>query len=314
MKIVITELNWPQGIENLKSFAEVTYDPELWKNRDDLLSKVADADAVIVRNQTKVDQELLAHAPRLKVIGRLGVGLDNIDLEAARNAEIPVITAKNANAISVAEYVLSTMLIKSRNFFDVTASVKQGEWKRRDYTGEEIYGKTLGFIGMGEIGARLATRAKALGMNLLGYDPFVAPFDYPFQEIGIQESNFESVLSNSDFITIHVPFNKHTKDLISAEQLTKMKPGSVLINTSRGGIVNEEDLYTHLKTNSDCFAVLDVFAEEPPPQNHSLFELDNVFLTPHVSGLTEQSQERTSVMVSEEVQKELEGIRSLCRV
>ncbi|WP_018924899.1 hydroxyacid dehydrogenase [Salsuginibacillus kocurii] len=314
MKVVITEMNWPEGINLLKQHADVTYEPSLWKDREQLLVSLEKAEALIVRNQTQVDEELLTHAPNLKVIGRLGVGLDNIDLEAARSKEIPVVFARNANAISVSEYVLSTILMKSRNLFDVTASVKAGKWDRRTYTGEEVFGKTIGFIGLGEIGMRLARRAKALGMNVVGYDPFMAPFDYAFHEVGLESRSFENVLEESNFITLHVPFNKHTENLIGENELNKMKENVTIINTSRGGIINEPDLYSFLSANPKTFAILDVFQQEPPAKEHPIFNLENVLLTPHISGLTEQSQQRTSIMVAEEVLHELNGQKSLCRV
>ncbi|MDQ0337954.1 D-3-phosphoglycerate dehydrogenase/(S)-sulfolactate dehydrogenase [Caldalkalibacillus uzonensis] len=314
MKVVIAELNWPEGIRLLRQEAKVVYNPDLWKDREKLFSEIKDADALIVRNQTQVDRQLLAHASRLKVVGRLGVGLDNIDIGAAKEADVSVVYAKNANAISVAEYVIAGLLTVCRPLLAATEAVKQGQWNRRCFTGSEIYGRTLGLIGVGEIGLRIAVRAQALGLKVVGYDPFVGPYDYPYAEAGIKKVSFEDVLAHSDFISIHVPLTPQTRDMISHAEFSKMKPTVTMINTSRGGVVDEQALSTFLNHHHQAFGILDVLEQEPPQQDHPLFALDNVILTPHVAGLTEQSQERTSRLVAEEVLKELRGQPSICSI
>ncbi|HEX6922743.1 MAG TPA: NAD(P)-dependent oxidoreductase, partial [Bacillales bacterium] len=187
MKIVISELIWPIGVEVLEQKGwTVVYDPELVRDREKLASEIKTADALIVRNQTKVDQELLAEAEQLRVVGRLGVGLDNLDLDAIADRNAVAVFAKNANATSVAEYVVSAMIASSRSLEKASMDVKNGNWDRRKHTGGELSGKTLGLIGVGEIGHRVAVRARHLGLKVIGHDPFVGPFDFPIMESGIE--------------------------------------------------------------------------------------------------------------------------------
>ncbi|GAB6180107.1 hypothetical protein JCM14036_14260 [Desulfotomaculum defluvii] len=312
MKTVVTELIWEEGLEILRELGEVVYDQNLWKS-DNLAEAIKDCDALIVRNQTKVTEELMAQAPNLKVIGRLGVGLDNINVAAAKAKGIPVVFARNANAVSVAEYVFSAMFSFSRPLEKATQDVKQGNWNRKLWTREEIYGKTLGLIGVGEIGARLASRAKAMGMNVLGFDPFLPPYELACTDIGVCMTSLEKVLAESDYVSLHVPLNDKTRNLINKDSLSTMKKTSYIINTARGGVINEEDLYEALKANTIAGAALDVLAKEPPTGN-KLLELDNVILTPHIAGLTEEAQVRTSELVARECIKVLRGQGSMCVV
>ncbi|SHE31628.1 (S)-sulfolactate dehydrogenase [Desulfofundulus australicus DSM 11792] len=311
MKIVVSEFIWEEGLQILSEQGDVVYNADLWK--EDLVRELVDADALVVRNQTRVTREMIRRASRLKVIGRLGVGLDNIDLAAAREAGIPVVYARNANAISVAEYVFAAMLTFARRLEEATAHVKGGGWNRRLYTRMELYGKTLGLIGTGEIGTRLAHRAQAFGMKILGYDPFIPPYEVACTEFGVQLTDLETVLSRADFVSLHVPLNSATRNLINRETLALMKPSAYLINTSRGGVVNEDDLYHALKEGRISGAALDVLVQEPP-QDSPLFKLDNVILTPHIAGLTEEAQVKTSVLVAQEVVKILRGEPSSCVV
>lgn len=312
MKTVITELNWNQGNVLLSQMGEVIYDPELWKNQD-LPRFIQDADALIVRNQTKVTRSLLDSAPRLKVIGRLGVGLDNIDLAAAQEKGIAVVYARNANAISVAEYVFAAMLTFARQPVAATTDVKQGHWNRKLFTGSEIYGQTLGLIGTGEIGVRLAVRAKAFGIHILGYDPFLPPYEMAITDFGVQQASLEEVLSQSDYISLHVPLNKATRHLINKQTLELVKPTAYIINSARGGVIDEQAFYESLATGKIAGAALDVMEQEPPAGS-PLLELDNVILTPHIAGLTEQAQVKTSVLVANEVIKVFKGRPSSCVV
>ena len=314
MKILITEIIWQVGIEKLSEFAEVEYDPTLWNNRDLLLEKVKQVDALIVRNQTKVDKELLLAAKDVKVVGRLGVGLDNIDLLSAKELGKKVVYARNANAISVAEYVMGAMLEASRSFSQANTSVKNGEWNRKRFTGRELYGKTIGLLGVGEIAHRVAKRASAFGMNIIGYDPFLTEYDFPIAELNICLVNFEKLLSQSDFISIHVPLTPETKSLFMYPQFGQMKNSSYIINTSRGGIINEADLHEALLSKEISGAYLDVLEEEPANPTNLLLECENAILTPHIAGLTDESQHRTSVLVAEEVRKILQGQNALCVV
>jgi len=312
MKVLITELIWPEGLEELEAFGSVEYDPQLWRDSEALREKIRSADAVIVRNQTRVDATLLEHGASLKAIGRLGVGLDNIDLEAARDRAIPVVLARNANAVSVAEYVMAAVLQCSRNLFAADADVRAGNWDRRRFTGSEVYGKTLGLVGMGEIGQRVARRATAFSMQVLGYDPYVAPYDYPIVETGVELVDLDTLLGSSDFVSLHVPLNPSTWHLFSWATFEKMKPGAWLINAARGGVVDEADLARALEGGLLGGAVLDVLEEEPISKTSPLLRQDRVVFTPHVAGLTEEAQVNTSVLVVKEVIKVLQGQPSLC--
>lgn len=312
MQVVVTELIWPQGLDVLSQLGEVVYDPALWKDPE-LVNKISGAAALIVRNQTRVTRELMQACPNLKVIGRLGVGLDNIDVAAARELNIPVVFAKNANAISVAEYVLAAIFTFARKLHLATLDVKQGNWNRKLFTGDEIYGKTLGLLGIGEIGTRLAFRARALGMKVIGYDPFLAPYELAISDAGVQMAALEEVLQQADFLSLHVPLTPATRNLLSKERLQLMKPGAYIINSARGGIIDEVALYDALKNKRLAGAALDVFALEPPVGS-PLLELENVLFSPHIAGLTEEAQVKTSVLVAEEVVKVLQGRPSCCLV
>jgi len=312
MKTVVTELIWNEGLDILAGLGEVVYDPELWK-KDEMTRIIADADALVVRNQTKVTRELLQSAPRLKVIGRLGVGLDNIDLQTARGKNIPVVYARNANAISVAEYVFAAMFAFARQPGEATSDVKKGGWNRKQFTGTELHGKTLGLVGTGEIGARLAVRAKAFGMHILGHDPFLPPYELAITDFAVQPAGLDEVMSRSDFISLHIPLNKSTDHLINQAMLQQMKPTAWIINSARGGIIDETALYEALANRRIAGAALDVFEQEPPRES-PLLSLDNVILTPHIAGLTEEAQVKTSVLVAREIIKVLQGQNSGCVV
>lgn len=315
MKILVTELMWEDGIEALKEKGyTVDYDMELSRKREELLSLLPGYDALIVRNETKVDTEFLDAAKKTQVIGRLGVGVDNIDLEGARERNIPVLSARNANATSVAEYVMAAMLDASRPLKDADADVRKGNWDRKFFTGYELNNRTLGLVGMGEIAHRVAKRAQAFGMNVVGYDPFVAPFDHVVQETGIKQVEMEELLKESDFISIHVPLTKATKHLINRENMMLMKPHAYVINSARGGIVHEEDLVEAVEEKLIAGAYLDVLEKEPVQKDSPLLRSEAIRLSPHIAGLTVEAQSRTAMMIAEEVDRVLNGGQSLCRV
>ncbi|MGI6553464.1 MAG: hydroxyacid dehydrogenase [Bacillota bacterium] len=310
MKVVVTEFIWPEGLEILAEIGQVIYDPYLWRS-ELLFEAVSDADGLIVRNQTKVTRNLLQSASRLKVIGRLGVGLDNIDLQAAREKGVPVVFARNCNAISVAEYVFACVLSFARRPLEATAEVKKGNWDRQRFTGMELFGKILGLVGVGEIGTRLAFRAKAFGMELLGYDPFLSPYEMANTDFQVKMVSLEELMSQSDFVSLHLPYNQATRHLINRQNIALMKSTAYLINSSRGGIIEEQSLYEALASRRIAGAALDVFEQEPP-EGSPLLTLDNVILTPHVAGLTGEAQVKTSVLVARETVKVLRGHPSLC--
>ncbi|OXT16846.1 hydroxyacid dehydrogenase [Bacillus sp. OG2] len=316
MKALITELIWQEGIDELyRQGFEVDYEETLWQDREGLLSKLGIYDAVIVRNQTKVDAEFLAAGHHLKAIGRLGVGLDNIDIPAARSKDIKVVFAKHANATSVAEYVMAAILSASRPLHLADMDVRNGAWDRKRHTKTEINRKTIGLVGLGEIAHRVAKRAVAFGMEVIGYDPFITDYDHIASETGVKvKAELEEVLKESDFISLHVPLTPATKNLIGSNELTLMKPNGVIINTSRGGIIDEAALAAALRNRTISGAYLDVLEQEPVKRDHPLLDCTNAVITPHVAGLTEESQIRTSLLVAKEVGKILKGVNSLCTV
>lgn len=316
MKILITEMIWDEGINELEELGfEVDYEESLWKERERLLIKVKEYDAVIVRNQTNVNQELLSAGHKVKVIGRLGVGLDNIDLHAAKEKGIKVVFGRHANATSVAEYVMAAILTANRPLYLADADIRKGGWDRKQYTGEEIYQKTIGLIGMGEISHRVAKRAKAFGMKVVGYDPFVTEYDHIVSETDVDQlDSLQQLLQISDVVSLHIPLNSTTKHLISLRELETMKTRACLINTSRGGIIDEEALAYALKNQLIAQAYLDVLEVEPVSPSNPLLSCKNAVLTPHIAGLTNESQVRTSRLVAKEVGKILKGKVSLCNV
>lgn len=304
MNIVITEMNTRNGLELLEQEGyQVRYDSVLWSSPQ-LAEAVHNADALIVRNQTKVTAELIEAAPRLRVIGRLGIGLDNIDLAAAARRGIPVVTAGGANTLAVAEYVIAAIFHSARRIGEAAGAVRSGEWPRQRYTLREVEGSTLGLIGVGTIGRRTGMRAAALGMSVLGFDPFIEDIGaLP----GIAPAGLEKLLGTSDYISLHVPLLPSTRGLIGARELHLMKPSAVLINTARGGIVDEAALAAALSENRLAGAVLDVLEQEPPPPEHPLLALPGCTITPHIAGLTAESQIRVAERVSRGVIDALRG-------
>ncbi|MGP4041117.1 hydroxyacid dehydrogenase [Gracilibacillus sp. D59] len=307
MQVLVTELIWKDGLDRLTKIADVYYDDSLWNKHEELHEKVKDVDGIIIRNQTKITPLLLEKAKRLKVIGRLGVGLDNIDIQACKEKGITVVYAQNANAISVAEYVMSAILSFRRNLYEADISVKQGNWDRRHHTGYEVYGKTLGLVGVGEIAHRIAKRALPFGLEVLGYDPFRSSYDFQVAETGIQLASIDELLTKSDYVSIHVPLLESTQNMFNLETLKLMKSSSCLINTSRGGIIDEDALNIALDSHYIAGAYLDVLNAEPPAKDNKLLTNNKAIFTPHIAGLTEESQVRTSILVADEVLKVLNG-------
>lgn len=307
MRVVISELIWTPALEPLRAAAEVVYAEDLWRRPDDLRAELARADALIVRNQTMVTDELLAAGPGLRIVGRLGVGLDNIDLAAARARGVQVAFARSSNAVAVAEYVFAAMLAASRTLAEATADTRAGGWSRQRFTGGELFGKTLGIVGLGDIGGRLARRAQAFGMGVLAADPQVGPNALVAAEFGVRLVGLEELLAEADFVSLHVPLVPATRGLMDAGRLALMKPTAWLINTARGGVVDEAALAAALRAGRPAGAALDVRASEPPGPGDPLAALPNVILTPHIAGITSESNERTAVMVVDDVLRVLRG-------
>jgi len=306
-KIIIAEDIEGAGIERLKGKYQVNADPDLWKKIPELEKTLIDAEGLIVRNMTKVNAELLGEAKILKVIGRAGAGFDNIDVCAASQQGIVVCYSPEENAVSVAEHVFGLILALARKIPAADRSVKNGGWERKKYHGYELMGKTLGILGLGKIGFRVALRAKAFGLRLLAHDAYLSNTSLPVTESGAKLVSLDELLTQADFLTIHLPLTKETKGLLNRQAFQKMKPTSFLINTSRGEVLVEEDLYQALKEGKIAGAALDVRAEEPPAKESPLHGLENVILTPHTAGLTYEAQEKVVAAVAEDVDRVLSG-------
>ncbi|MCL6444398.1 MAG: hydroxyacid dehydrogenase, partial [Alicyclobacillus sp.] len=307
MRIVISEHLWWPLPEWITNKYDVTYDPDLYSNPHRLGQLVLEASALVVRNRTKVDAALLNMAPQLRVIGRLGVGLDNIDLSACRDRHIAVVTARGCNANSVAEYVLAAMLEHARFLRHCSSRTQSGDWDRESCTGLELWGRTLALVGVGDIGQRVALRARAFGMHIVAYDPFLLPSAMVVQDFGVRPASLREVCEAADYLSIHVPLTHQTYHLIGMRELAWMKPTSVLINTSRGGILDEQALTEILQRQPERFAALDVREVEPPPPDDQLSRLPNVLLTPHIAGITHDSIRRVAEFVLTEVDEALQG-------
>ncbi|MBA3479636.1 MAG: hydroxyacid dehydrogenase [Lautropia sp.] len=290
------------AVQSLRSRFAVHHQPDLVDDRAALLASLAEAEALIVRNRTQVDAALLERAPRLRVVGRLGVGLDNIDLAACDARAVAVFPATGANAVAVAEYVICSAMMLLRGFWQATPAVAAGEWPRTALSsGREVSGRTLGLVGFGGIGQLVAVRSQALGMRVVACDPALAP-DLPlWRERGVQPLALEQVLAAADVLSLHVPLTPQTRNLIDARRIAAMKPQAVLINTSRGGIVDEAALAAALRAGSLGGAAVDVFEQEPLPKDSPVVDAPNLLLTPHIAGLTFESNQRVSSMVADRV-------------
>ena len=306
--VVVPEFLGDRYLDLLADQHEVIYDPDLYSDRTRLLAAVADAQAILIRNRTLVDTELLGAASNLEIIGRLGVGLDNIDMDACAAAGVEVRPAVGANAISVAEYVITAMLTLLRPVFGMTAAMVAGEWPRQGHAfGNEASGKTLGLLGLGSIARQVARRAAALDMVVIAHDPFVPATDPAWKHA--EPVAFTDVLRRADVLSIHTPLTPETRHLIGADAFALMKPTALLINTSRGGTVDEEALAGALRNGDIAGAALDVFASEPlqPGPASRFVGLTNLLLTPHVAGNTEESVDRVAAVTVAAV---LEALRS----
>ena len=273
-------------------------------DRPALLSALAEADAILIRSATQVDAEAIAAAPKLKVVARAGVGLDNVDIKAATEAGVMVVNAPTSNIISAAELTIGHLLSIARHIPAANASLAAGEWKRSKYTGAELFEKTVGIIGLGRIGALITTRLQAFGMNVVAYDPYVT--SARAQQMGVQLLSLDELLEQSDFITIHMPKTPETTGMIGAAQLKKMKKTAYIVNVARGGLIDEDALADALAKNVIAGAGLDVFVSEPPTGS-KLLGLPNIVVTPHLGASTDEAQEKAGVSVAKSVRLALSG-------
>ena len=300
--VVVAESIAPAGIALLEAHHVVVI--AVGRTRQELLEALADADALIVRSATKVDEDLIASAPRLKVIGRAGIGVDNIDLDAATRAGALVVNAPDANTISAAEHTMALLLAQARQVPRADAALRGGSWNRNEFRGVELHGKTLGVIGLGRIGTLVAERAAAFGMEILAFDPYIG--EEHAGRLGVELADLDGVLSRSDFVTVHIPRTKDTEGLIGAEALALMKPDARLINVARGGLVDEAALAEAVRSNSIGGAAVDVFEHEPVTSS-PLFALDAVVVTPHLGASTAEAQDKAGVSVAQSVIDALAG-------
>lgn len=303
MRVMITEPIAQAGIDILKKSAEVDFIPGL--SRDELLGIIPDYEGLLVRSMTQVTREVIEAGVSLKVIGRAGSGLNNIDVAAARKRGIKVVDASGANAISAAEHTFALLLALCRRITQANRSlVLEGKWDRTTFMGVELYGKCLGIIGFGQIGKEVSKRALAFGMHVVAYDPYIPNSE--FVEQGVISAGLSDLLARSDFISVHVPLTSETALMIGKDELSMVKEGAVFVNCARGGIVDELALYDALISGRLAGAALDVFASEPAA-NNPLINLDSVIATPHLGGSTAEAQHRCAVVVATAILEALNG-------
>ena len=302
MKILVVEALAAEGLELLRRHHDV--DERLGLPREEIAAILPEYDALVVRSQVKVDAELIAAGTRLVVIGRAGVGVDNVDLEAATRAGIVVVNAPTGNTIAAAELTLALLFGLARRTAAADASMRRGEWKRSQFTGMEVRGKTLGIVGLGKIGQAIAVRARAMQMTVLGSDPFVT--HEQAANLGVDLVSFDELVARSDAITVHVPKNKGTTGLINAAVIEQMKPGVLLLNVARGGVIDEQDLADALRSGKVGGAGIDVFNTEPPTGS-PLLDAPNTLLTPHLGASTAEAQVAVAEEVAEQILDVLDG-------
>ncbi len=302
--IVISEDVWSADFEALAESFPVLREPDLWSNKDELKAKLADATALVVRNRTQVTREIIEAAPKLKVIARAGVGLDNIDVKAADDNGVVVAAALGINAVAVGEQTVLMALAISRKLTELDASTRAGEWNRK--AGREITGKTWGLLGFGATARATAELLKGFKVKVLAYDPFAKPDANYLQSINAELVSMEQVITESDYISIHLPATAETKDVINSVLLSKMKKSVILISVGRGEVINEADLEKALRDRVIAGAGLDVRAQEPP-KDHRFTDLSNVVLAPHVAGITQESQAAINQVLVSEIRAALTG-------
>jgi len=311
-RIVVCEFMDERAVAQLAAHHDVLYDAALVDDAARLLAEAAHCDALVVRNRTQVRGALLDALAHCRVIGRLGVGLDNIDVAGCEARGMRVIPATGANAQSVAEYVVGAALLLLRGTFGASAEVAAGRWPRTALSnGREIGGKTHGLIGFGSIGQRTARLARGLGMQVAAFDALLDADHPAYTEAGVRCAGLEELITTSDVLSLHVPLVDATRGLFDAARIAAMKPGAVLINTARGGIVDERALAAALKSGHLGGAAIDVFAEEPLPPRAHFRGCPNLLLTPHIAGVSAESNERVSQVIAQQVHAALQAPNTL---
>jgi len=298
IKIFVADEVSDSGLEPLRA-AGFTVENRTGLPRAELAGALRNCQGLIVRSETKVTADLLDEATDLNVIGRAGVGVDNIDVQAATIRGVVVMNAPDGNTITTAEHTIALLISLARSIPQANSSLKAGRWERKKFIGVELQGKTLGIVGLGRIGRVVASRARGLGMQIVAYDPFIAPDQA--RDLEIELAPLDDVYARADFLTVHTPLTADTRGLIDREVLQKMKPGARLINCARGGLVDEDALYEALTSGAIAGAALDVFSQEPPAPDHRLLQLDQVIATPHLGASTTEAQEGVAFTVAEQM-------------
>lgn len=298
MKVLVSDNLGEAGIEMFENEPGIEVDVNTGLPPEELKSIIGQYNGLVIRSATKVTEDLLEAATELKVVGRAGIGLDNVDIPAATKRGVVVMNTPTGNVVTTAEHAIAMMLALTRNIPQGTSSLKAGRWDKKKLQGREIFNKTLGLIGYGKIGSIVGDRARGLKMRVLVHDPYVTPEQ--IAKAGFESATLEELYKESDYITIHVPKLKSTMGLVNKDAFEQMKPGVMVINCARGGIINENDLYDALKSGKVAGAALDVFETEPPGES-PLFELDNVICTPHLGASTAEAQTNVAVMVAEQI-------------
>jgi len=305
MKVLVSDPVSDEAIKAMED-AGLEVDIKTGLSKEELIKIIPDYDAIVVRSQTKVTKDVIEAAKKLKIIGRAGVGIDNIDVDTATQKGIVVVNAPGGNTVSTAELTLGMILAAARRIPQACKSVKEGKWERKKFVGMELRGKTLGIIGLGRVGYEVAKRARALEMNILAYDPYIS--EERAEAIGVKLVELEELLRNSDIVTIHVPKTTETIKFISHREIEMMKNGVYLINCARGGIVDEEALYKALINGKIALAALDVYEKEPPNEDNPLIQLDNVITTPHIGASTREAQVSVGMTIAEEIINMYKGL------
>jgi len=289
----------PKGIEVFSRYPDIEVDVKVGMSPEELISVIGEYDGLAIRSATKVTAEVVAAADRLKVVGRAGIGVDNIDIPAATARGIVVMNTPKGNTITTAEHTISMMLALSRNIPQATASMKAGKWEKSKFMGKELFNKTLGIVGIGNIGTIVADRAQGLKMKVIAYDPYIA--EERAANLDIELVSLEELFRRADYISVHTPMTKDTRHMINRESFAIMKDSVRIINCARGGIVKEDDLYEALRDGTVAGAAFDVFEQEPPASDHPLFTLDNFICTPHLGASTDEAQVNVAVAVAEQI-------------
>lgn len=299
MKVLVSDKLGDAGVKLFEEEDGIDVDIKTGMSPEELKEVIKDYDALVIRSATKVTEEILEAAENLKVIGRAGIGVDNIDVEGATKRGIIVMNTPTGNVVTTAEHAIAMMMSLTRNIPQGTSSMKSGRWDKKKLQGREIYNKTFGVIGYGKIGSIVANRARGLKMRVIVYDPVVTP--EKIEKAGCESVSLKELYAQADYISVHVPKSKKTQGLVNKKAFEQMKDGVMLVNCARGGIVDEDALYEAMQSGKVAGAALDVFSEEPPPADLPLLQLDNVIATPHLGASTAEAQTNVAVMVAKQI-------------